>query len=367
MDINRNNYEAFLLDLLEGRLSFKEGQALNEFLKNHPEHVVDLPDVDLFRLEINHVSFPGKDQLRKEIPGSDSHMSVANFDLFSIARMEGDLSPQQEEGHRSMVSQDKSRLEEWSTWQKTRLVPEQIKFPGKMNLKRKKTVKSRILWLSILSTAATLTLLLILLRSDPVSSGPELSVYSPEESSPAQEPPIVMQEAPVAIVEETPEAAVTEAPQAMPEEASAELNITEPRKEQESLASLTESSPQIAIEEPEPRPLRIAEQLSGNSELIANGSSDLIEPIQTPPVSSNLASLSVSQIAELDRKDLFDEFTEEHNISLMTVANAGIKGINKLTGSDISLLASKDEEGEVTGFRLKSKRFSVTRPLGREE
>jgi len=375
MDINRNNYEAFLLDLLEGRLSFEEEQKLNDFLKHHPEHVVDLPYVDLFSLEINHVSFPGKDQLRKDFPGSDSRLSEDNFDLFSIARMEGDLSPQQEEEHRSMVNRDESRLEEWSTWQNTRLVPKQIQYPGKKNLKRKKAVKSRVLWLSVLSVAATLTLLLILLRMDPVSSGPELSVYSPEESLPAQNPPIVIQEAPeeaveeapVLPVEEAPVAALEEAPVAALEEAPAEVNIPEPKLSQESPAVLSDASIHVTTEEPEPRPLRIAGQLSSNSELIAGSSSDRIEPLQTPPVSPNLTSLSVAQIAELDRQDLFDEFTEEHNISLMSVANAGIKGLNKLTGSDISLLASKDEEGEVSGFRLKSKRFSVTRPLNREE
>ena len=160
---------------------------------------------------------------------------------------------------------------------------------------------------------------------------------------------------------------IQEAPVAAVEEAPAEVNKPEPKLNQESFAELSDASIHITPGEPEPRPLRIAEQLSGNSELIAISSSDRIEPLNIPPVSPNLTSLSVAQIAELDRQDLFDAFTEEHNISLMSVANAGIKGINILTGSDISLLASKDEEGEVSGFRLKSKRFSVTRPLGREE
>jgi hypothetical protein len=30
-------------------------------------------------------------------------------------------------------------------------------------------------------------------------------------------------------------------------------------------------------------------------------------------------------------------------------------------------MASKDEEGEVSGFQLKSKRFSFARPLDRDE
>ena len=41
--------------------------------------------------------------------------------------------------------------------------------------------------------------------------------------------------------------------------------------------------------------------------------------------------------------------------------------INRLAGSDISLMAPRDEEGEVSGFRLKSKRISLSRPLSRDE
>ena len=355
MDINRNNYEAFLLDLLEGRLSVEEERELNEFLKHHPEHVVDLPDIDLFSLEKNHVIFPGKDQLRKEFPAADTHISAANFDLFCIARMEGDLSPQQEEEHRTMVSGDDRRLEEWSTWKKTRLVPEQIHFAGKKSLKRKKAVRGRMIWLSVLSAAATLTLLLILLRTDPLMPGPDLSVAGPEESLPAQEQPIVIQEAPLTAAQETPLALLKKEPSAVV------------REEKESLAGLNDSYIHITTEDPEPRPIRIAGQLSASSELVSFSSSDRIEPLHIPPVSTNLTSLSMAQIAELDRRKLFDEFTEEHNISFMSVAKAGIKGINKITGSDISLLASRDEQGDVTGFRLKSKRFSVTSPLARKE
>jgi len=63
---------------------------------------------------------------------------------------------------------------------------------------------------------------------------------------------------------------------------------------------------------------------------------------------------------------LFDEYTRERDFSMWTIANTGLKGINRITGSDISLMASRDEEGEVSGFQLKSRRFSMTRPLGRE-
>jgi hypothetical protein len=69
----------------------------------------------------------------------------------------------------------------------------------------------------------------------------------------------------------------------------------------------------------------------------------------------------------MELSDIVETYTEENNISIWSIANAGIKGINKIVGSDISLLASRDEEGDVSGFQLKSRRFSLTRPLDQQE
>ena len=367
MDINRNNYEAFLLDLLEGSLSFEEEKELNEFLKHHPEFVVDLPDTELWRLEKNHVSYPSRDQLKKEFPVADTKLSETNFDFFSIARMEGDLTSRQEEEHHSMVSRDESREVEWRAWQKARLVPEQIQFHGKKNLKRKKAVNGRMVWMSAISAAAALTLLLVLLRMDPVVPGPELSITTSEETLKSPEPQTVVQEEPPAMVQEEPPVTVKKPELVSVNKVQNQSTELETKRSQGPPAGLSDSSYPILMVEPEARPIRIAGNLTSSSELLANHTPDRIEPINIPTVSPNLVSLSVGQIAELDRKELFDDFTEEHNISLLSVANAGIKGINKLTGSDISLMASRDEEGDVSGFRLKSKRFSLTRPLGREE
>ena len=117
----------------------------------------------------------------------------------------------------------------------------------------------------------------------------------------------------------------------------------------------------------QPRPIRISENEMIAAVVPAEAVADRIEIIKIPPVSIHLSSLTIAQLAELDTRELIDNYTEERDFSLWTIANAGLKGINRITGSDISLMASRDEEGEVSGFQLKSKRFSMTRPLGREE
>jgi len=369
MDINRHNYEAFLLDLLEGQLSAEEEQQLYEFLKNHPDLGADMPDLTLCCLEKDKVLFPGRDQLRKDISMAGASLSETHFDLFSIARMEGDLSRAQEEEHQSMVEQEPAKREEWIAWQRTRLVPGQVQFPGKKNLKRRKFAGTRVLWTGAISAAATLTLLLILLRMNPQNPDPGLSEAVPAEMPSLNEAPTSITETPA--VEEPSLAGVEETPKA-PEEKAPLTRIEQPllaaAETKPSEADLQESKAgEISPELLKPRPVRFTEHMVAHSELINMYHSDRIEPLKTATVSPSLASLSVMQLAEMDRQELFEEISEEYNISLMSLANAGIKGINRVTGSEISLLASRDEEGEVSGFRLKSRRFSVTRPLDREE
>lgn len=371
MELNRHNYEAFLLDLLEGRLSAEEEGKLNKFLKNHPELGTDMPDLALCCLEKDEVSFPGRDQLRKDLPMSGTPLSEANFDLFSIARMEGDLSRSQEEEHQSMVDREPVKLAEWSAWQKTRLVPGQIQYPGKKHLKRRKLARERVLWAGVISAAATLALLLMLFRMNPQNPGPGLSEMVSKETPSLDESPtsitetpmVETEEAPVTMIEETLKAPEEKTPLARVEQPLMAALETKPSEANLQESKASEVNPELL----KPRPLRMTEQMVAHSELIGINHSDRIEPLEVAPVSPNLASLSVIQLAEMDRQELFEEITEEYNISLMSVANAGIKGINKVTGSDISLLASRDEEGEVSGFRIRSKRFSVTSPLSGEE
>jgi hypothetical protein len=368
MDINRDNYEAFLLDLLEGRLSVAEERELKEFLKAHPEHVVDLPDLDLLSLEKIHLSFPDRDLLRKELPSAETSLSTTNFDMFSIARMEGDLSRQQVDEHRSAIHSDERLLQEWTRWQRTRLVPEQIRFPGKNSLKRRKPFRTRMVIMGVLSAAAALTLLLLLVKINPADPSEPDSRISAVVSPSIQDMPVEDQE----VISAVPEQEAVELPEQETTEKIPEAIL--PAVEQESSLRLEEPLEGQAVPVglpaqpiPEARPIRIAGQLTSSPDLLGVRDQDRIEPLEYTPVSPNLTSYSVGQLAEMDRQTLIRDFAEEHNISLMSVANAGIKGINKLTGSEISLLASRDEDGEISGFQFKSRRLSVRSPIGREE
>ncbi|MCK4881373.1 MAG: hypothetical protein KAS82_11950, partial [Bacteroidales bacterium] len=186
MEINRHNYEAYLLDLLEGRLSVEDQQKLHDFLLLNPDCTGELTEMEPWVLEGEKICFHNSNLLKKEIPNHTTELSDHNFDLFSIARMEGDLDDKQEAAHQSMVAEDEGRSTQWLEWQQTRLVAEPLLFKGKEKLKQKKGEKNRVIWISVISTAAAIALLIVLFRMGPVLPQQELSVQSLSETDAQQ-------------------------------------------------------------------------------------------------------------------------------------------------------------------------------------
>lgn len=376
MDINRNNYEAFLLDLMEGNLSPEDQQRLKDFLRMNPDCALLSENFDPWMLEKESLTFSGKEDLKKELPRSGTLLSDANFDLFSIARLEGDLTPEQEKKHEAALQNNRQKRNEWQAWQQTKLQASQLEYEGKEQLKKRTGPKGRIIWISVISAAAAVALVVALLRMEPDLSEATLSETNPTEQAPEQLP--FTEERPA---EETPN---EPAPLPEPQEEETLAAADEPRmfsikKNPERPLETVEKGQaqdkdhlQDSLQQQEPRkiesrPVRLATYEAYNPDLVGESTYDQIKPLDLPPADIHLTSLSLAQISDIDLQEALDAYAEEKDFSLWTVANAGIKGINRLTGSDISLQASKDEEGEVSGFRLKSKRFSFSRPLDRSE
>lgn len=361
MKINKDNYEAFLLDLQEGRLSADEEKYLHDFLLLNPDCDIRMNDMMSWTLEESRLVYPERELLKKQIPSAFTQLSEHNFGLFSIARMEGDLTAQQEESHQAMLAAEPGKQEEWKRWQQSRLLTEKLVFEGKTNLKRSSRRKMSKIWLRVASAAAAVALLVALLRMEPLLPKQELATESPTETNTFR--------ASESFTEQGTEA-IDEPVQKLPVQAGTKVNtpslFSVKRGHERPLEAQTEMNGPVR-DDLQTRALPLTAHFSDPPAMLALAVPDRIEALDIPPVRIHLSSLSAEQLADMDLQEVFDDFTAEREFSLWTVANAGIKGINKITGSDISLLASRDDEGEVSGFRLKSKHLSVTRPLARRE
>lgn len=96
MNIDRDNYEAWLLDRLEGRLTAEQERALEAFLAAHPELRAEAEALgaELPRISADPVPFGMADDLKRTIPPTGL-VTDATVEDHLVARLEGDLDPQQ--------------------------------------------------------------------------------------------------------------------------------------------------------------------------------------------------------------------------------------------------------------------------------
>ena len=90
--INRNNYESYLIDWMEGNLDARTGEELMLFLDDNPDIKEELEEFENVFLEPEPVEFPKKSALKKTdtIPAGNIHED--NYETFFIAWHENDLS-----------------------------------------------------------------------------------------------------------------------------------------------------------------------------------------------------------------------------------------------------------------------------------
>ena len=369
MDINRNNYEAYLLDLMEGKLSVSDQQKVRDFLRLNPDCSPSLFGPEPWVLEPEEVLFSGREKLKKDLPNADTEISESNFDLFSIARMEGDLNASQEWDHQQMVEGDKERSMEWNQWQQTRLEGQSVIYRGKSALKRKSGVKRGVIWLSVLSSAAAIALLLIFLRVDTnIEKAQIVEQISDQEESSSREnidAPDLIGETP-SLEEET--LALADDPVLFSIKKVTEGPIESVGKEKNhSPAGTQDTLLPVESKTIEARPLRLASNMPIQVAAAHPADYDKIEPLNIPATKASISNLTLAQLGEIDVQEALVNYKEEKDISVWSIANAGLKGLNKITGANMSLLATRDESGGFSGFRFKSKRFSVASPVERSE
>ncbi|MBL8000550.1 MAG: hypothetical protein JNL05_01195 [Flavobacteriales bacterium] len=94
MNIDRDNYEAWLLDRLEGRLTAAQERALDAFLAAHPDLQEQAGTTDLPRINADPEPFGMAAALKRTVPPTGPVTDATIVDHL-IARAEGDLDPQQ--------------------------------------------------------------------------------------------------------------------------------------------------------------------------------------------------------------------------------------------------------------------------------
>ncbi|MBK7666600.1 MAG: hypothetical protein IPJ32_04190 [Sphingobacteriaceae bacterium] len=148
--INIENYEAFLLDYMEGNLSTEDFVSLQMFAAQHPHLNIDLNDLELVELETEIIHFNQKENLKKPL------VSEEQF----VAYIENELSQKEKQNLEAACATDNSLAKELRLYKSTIVSSDpSIVFENKSSLKKQET---KVLWLfsrEVLAAAASLILI----------------------------------------------------------------------------------------------------------------------------------------------------------------------------------------------------------------
>lgn len=350
MNINRDNYESYFLDYMEGRLSQEEKETFERFLKFNPDLEKEMDSIRLLKIPVEEISFPGKDKLKKEIPTAEHAFNPDQFDLFCIAYLEGDLTEKQRSSMEKYMVENPSAREILEKFRLAHLPPETIEYPDKQSLRRK---PSRVIdWriFAPVAAAAALAFFFFIGPGEDTAPVEVATIVEPEQKA------------------ETPEEKVVEEKASDTSYKPATLNVIR-----------TKSAPvPVSDYKPEAKDQNTGNEKNSNAQTDRQriAGNQLIPPQFNSPVESydritlravappevNSRSLSLPDLARYQIQRATSVVEEEDDL-LFNLASAGIKELNKRVGTESRLLASRDEEGDISGIQFRSRFFKLTTPL----
>lgn len=129
MGINKNNYEAYLLDLWEGTLSEADKVVLYQFLAEHPE----LDENEALNI-LENVAITDTHTLFDKASISFDHINLKNFEFFFIAYSEGDLSKEEMNAVDDFIKEHPALNKKFEQFEQAKLPVETIIYPNKRKL-----------------------------------------------------------------------------------------------------------------------------------------------------------------------------------------------------------------------------------------
>jgi len=353
-----------MLDFIEGRLSVADQDEVLDFLTLNPDVMEEIKDLNALSLEPEKIVFDLKHRLTRTFPDHNSKPDASNFEMFAIAYLENDLEREQRLEFENFLGENSNHQKAFEVWKKTKLSAENVSFPFKSELKKRVARSYRPLWILIPTAIAASIAILFMILTDPVI--PE-TVSELEEVLAAPDNNLQIAEMEQAVSEITKNPIiVSEKEKAIHPEL---LGNRSEKRDESAIKSQTLKDPGEDLIKPGQKE---SEEKQGNLLSGIDLGRDIIADFQPEPDKIKSLDSPVNQVyynnlieagmARIDISKAMDEFTKE-GISVWSIANQGIEGVNKLVGTDMELLASKNEDGKVSRFQFTSRLLKISAPV----
>ena len=142
MKINRNNYEAYFIDYLEGVLNEKLVDDFLEFLQQNPDLKEELAFYQSVSVEPEEINYTKKELLYKNKFDIED-----NFNHTSVAALEGDIDNSEKSEFENYLESHPDKKKDFHWFEKTKLQPDlAIHFDKKRNLYRHSKGRTLVMW-----------------------------------------------------------------------------------------------------------------------------------------------------------------------------------------------------------------------------
>lgn len=366
MQIDRSNYEIWLIDWIDGNLNDIEVAELKHFLISNPDLKAEFDELNTLKDAMHFISnesFQHKERLKK----TAADLPVSQFEYLCAAFLENDLSDDQKSEFLQSIGQDDKKRRSFELIQKIKLSPPAVSFEKKNRLIRR-SLGQKTLRLAIigLSAAAIVTLVIITRVSSPLPNPVKADVTAIEIkiNSPLLKPTIQKSsDKLIAIKNSRINKTQVKNPALLSQIGSPALNdINTSKSEQEDTLASTSENPRIILNRiPVSERVHLEKPVIPVTLITINSKIQIAEEDDGRPRFGRLLAKAFRQ------KILKENTTRDSPLKAYEIAEAGVSGLNKLLGWEMALDERKDENGKLKSVYFSSRMLKFNAPIKNSE
>ncbi|MCJ7448120.1 MAG: hypothetical protein MUO72_10525 [Bacteroidales bacterium] len=361
MKPDRSNYEIWLIDWLDGKLSEHQIGQLQEFLDINPDLREEAVSFPFSHLSPDDKPFPEKNLLRR----TPSELHYSQFEYLAVAYLENDLSPDQLTELNESIEHNEEKRRVFNSIQKLKLTPPRLRYNYKGRLLQK-TAGARIIRMSLmgLSAAAMIALIILSYIFVPryIAGKNDKAAFNISSDSALRQPDEMIIYKSVALSEKPFPAGDRQeiSVRSVAEPVSDETTGNHIALAAGDSSVLTREMPDITISK-----VAVFSKIDLNLAkpeytLIASNNTYTEPPYEYDDGRSRLSKFIARTFRE---KILKTETYNESPLKSYEIAEAGIKGLNMLFGFEMALQKTYDETGELKSIYFSSKILKFNAPV----
>jgi hypothetical protein len=363
MQINRSNYEIWLIDWQDGNLTDIQVKQLQCFLNENPDLKEEFDELNPFRLNPTGNSFSHKNNLIK----TSANLSDTQFEYLSVAYLENDLSSHQQEELKEIIKHDHEKKVSFELIQKTRLHPAAHSYKNKNGLMRMTPAQKVIRLSSIMLSAAAIIIFVVIssvskpktlqLKTEKTAQiiVPDKSVLRPAAEKISNS--LTKEKEIIVITKQSKNLVVVSHKTAA---SSSEISVNNQSQSDSSLSS-------AVLHRAIPDRISFTPDINLKGELIPNSLiafNSTVTPFEYDEYRSRLGRFIAKTFRE---KILKEKAAKDSPLKVYEIAEAGVTGLDKLLGWQMALDEKKDANGELKSVYFSSRILKFTAPIKKSE